>query len=104
MSIYPSINFHKIGWLANNSRGTIADSMYNAFESAEKIAKFRPNTTSNSSKSFRFEEHMMRLGFDSFISFDDWKLIDENERSQGRYKNKTRVKFSSIEAIDHLLH
>jgi len=97
------------GWVKNGPKGVIANTMTDAFWCADTItqdwlanAPFL-NTTAGEETSTGLgwdgiKEHVLQKGVRP-ISWADWQRIDNAERERGKSRNKTREKFTSVDAM-----
>ena len=86
------------GWVKRGPAGVIANTMEDAFDTAESITKDWEN------------EELFMSGTDGWdalqkdaaaknlrpINWENWKKIDEAEKERGKAKGKEREKFTSI--------
>lgn len=82
------------GWCAHGPRGVIVDTQQQSIFVADQIASdFAHNRKSIASGvEMILEERKV-----PFISWDAWKLIDQQERDQGKLSGKVREKFTTFE-------
>jgi len=91
------------GWVKRGPTGIIANTMEDAFQSAEVIAndwhshvvfmRDKTNSPRNGWESLRHEAEQRGC---RRVSWQDWKKIDAAEREIGRKKGKKREKFTRI--------
>lgn len=86
------------GWVKRGPAGVIANTMEDAFDTAESIANdweneqpFMPGTNGWDALQEDAATKSLRR-----VSWDDWKTIDAAEKERGKAKGKVREKFTSI--------
>ena len=86
------------GWVKRGPAGVIANTMEDAFDTAETIAKDweskRPFMSGGQGWDV-LKEEVERKGLRS-VSWSDWQKIDVVERERGKEKGKEREKFASV--------
>lgn len=89
------------GWVKRGPAGVIANTMEDAFDTAESIAKdwgskepFMSGTDGWDALQEDAARKVLRP-----VSWDDWKKIDAAEKERGKAKGKEREKFTSIPDI-----
>jgi adrenodoxin-NADP+ reductase len=94
------------GWVKRGPTGVIASTMQDAFTSADVIAHDWENNVPFLNDT-NGESQSTRLGWEGLkeevkskgvrpLSWADWKIIDEAERTRGKAKGKEREKFASV--------
>lgn len=94
MSLSCPANVYATGWCAHGPRGVIVDTQQQSIFVADQIsADFAHNRKSVASGvGMLLAERKV-----PFISWDAWKLIDHQERDQGKLTGKIREKFTTFE-------
>ncbi|CAL2040876.1 unnamed protein product [Caenorhabditis brenneri] len=94
MSLSCPANVYATGWCAHGPRGVIVDTQQQSIFVADQItADFAHNRKSVASGvGMLLAERKV-----PFISWDAWKLIDQQERDQGKLTGKIREKFTTFE-------
>ena len=89
------------GWVKRGPAGVIANTMEDAFDTAESIAQDWENQQPFMSGTDGWEALQEDAGVKSLrpVSWDDWKKIDVVERFRGKAKGKPREKFTSIPTL-----
>lgn len=94
MSISCAANVYATGWCAHGPRGVIVDTQQQSIFVADQItADFAHNRKSIASG----VEILLTERKVPFISWDAWKLIDQQEKDQGKLTGKIREKFTTFE-------
>lgn len=87
-------NVYATGWCAHGPRGVIVDTQQQSIFVADQItADFSHNRKSVASG----VEMLLAERKVPFISWDAWKLIDQQERDQGKLTGKIREKFTTFD-------
>ena len=86
------------GWVKRGPAGVIANTMEDAFDTADSIAQDWENEEPFMSgtggwNGLREDATVKRL---RSVSWNDWKKIDEVEKEKGKFRGKEREKFTSI--------
>lgn len=87
------------GWVKRGPAGVIANTMEDAFDTAESIAEDWENKEpfmSGTEGWDALQEDAITKGLRP-VSWDNWKRIDIAEKERGRAKGKAREKFTSIQ-------
>ena len=86
------------GWVKRGPAGVIANTMEDAFDTAESIAKDWENKELFMSGTKGWEALKKDAATKSLrpVSWDKWKKIDAAEKERGETKGKEREKFTSI--------
>ena len=86
------------GWVKRGPAGVIANTMEDAFDTAESIAKDWGNKEPFMSGANGWDALREDAATQSLrpVTWDDWKKIDEAEKERGKAKGKKREKFTSI--------
>lgn len=92
------------GWLARGPNGVIATTMFNAFQTAETIARdyliarAASKGVSRAPSSTPELPDLTRQGFgnEKVVSWEDWQAIDAEERRIGSRLGKEREKFVTV--------
>ena len=92
------------GWLKCGPKGVIANTMYDAFETAEMIVSdikqnkpmLSDGTIKQGSKAIIPILHQRGI---RTISYKDWKKIEEKENEAGKVKHKPREKFGRVKDV-----
>ena len=86
------------GWVKRGPAGVIANTMEDAFDTAESIAKDWENKEPFMSGANGWDALREAAATKSLrpVSWDDWKKIDAAEKRRGNAKGKEREKFASI--------
>ena len=82
------------GWCAHNPSGVIAQTQSQAVAVADEIAKDLKNYSSDGQRPgsvSKLEERKV-----AFLTFSDWKYVDECERMMGRILGKLREKIQNV--------
>ena len=89
------------GWVKKGPVGVIANTMEDAFDTAESIAQDWEDQQPFMSGTDGWEALREDAGVKSLrpISWDDWKRIDVIEKDRGKAKGKPREKFTSIPTL-----
>lgn len=89
------------GWVKRGPTGVIANTMEDAFATAEAISKdwhsgapFLPGGQGWPALKKETDSKGVRT-----VSWDDWRKIDTAERARGKEKGKEREKFTNIEEM-----
>lgn len=92
------------GWVKRGPTGVIASTMTDAFATAESIAmdwvgkkKFLNGRSEERRDGWEGLEGEAKSKGLRRVSWEDWKKIDDVEKSNGRIKGKERVKFTTVE-------
>lgn len=90
-----------VGWIKRGPSGIIGTNKPDAIESAERFledleagAALQPRDTSDEGVL-----EMVRRRKPTFISFDEWKILDEIELQRGADSGRSRVKFTTVEEM-----
>ena len=89
------------GWVKRGPAGVIANTMEDAFDTAESISKDWENKQpfmSGGKGWDALKEEASKRNLRS-VMWGDWQKIDAAERSKGKAIGKEREKFSSIEGM-----
>ena len=90
------------GWIKRGPTGVIGTNKQDAVETVHRLLeaflqeKIEPRQTSNSSEI----ESLLESRNVDYVSFEDWKLLDEHETETGLAQDRPRVK---VTAIDEML-
>ena len=86
------------GWVKRGPAGVIANTMEDAFDTAESIAQDWENKEPFMSGTSGWDALQEDAAVKSLrpVSWDDWKKIDAVETEKGKAKGKEREKFTSI--------
>ena len=86
------------GWVKRGPAGVIANTMEDAFDTAESIAKDWENMELFMSGTKGWEALQNDTATKSLrpVSWDKWKKIDVAEKERGKTNGKEREKFTSI--------
>ena len=90
------------GWCAHNPSGVIAQTQSQAVAVADEIAKDFKNYSSDHPRSGSVTK--LRERQVAFLTFSDWKYIDECERMMGRILGKLREKIQNVSEFVKLGH
>jgi adrenodoxin-NADP+ reductase len=83
------------GWLARGPTGVIANTMYDAFSTAETIAHDATTFVWGSSKLPDLNRDEL-AGNKPIVTWADWERIDAEERKRGERLGKEREKFTNV--------
>lgn len=89
------------GWVKRGPAGVIANTMEDAFDTAESIAEDWKNKKpfmSGTEGWDALQEDAVAKSLRA-VNWNDWKRIDTAEKERGRAKGKVREKFTSIPAM-----
>lgn len=86
------------GWVKRGPAGVIANTMEDAFDTAESIAKDWENQETFLSGTNGWDALQGSVATKSLrpVSWDSWKKIDVAEKERGKAKGKEREKFANI--------
>lgn len=86
------------GWVKRGPAGVIANTMEDAFDTAESIAQDWENEETFMSGTGGWDALQRETAARRLrpVSWDDWKKIDVVEKERGKAKSKEREKFTSI--------
>ena len=89
------------GWVKRGPAGVIANTMEDAFDTAESIAKDWENKEPFIPGANGWDELREAAATQALraVSWDDWRKIDAAEKRRGKAKGKEREKFTSISAM-----
>jgi adrenodoxin-NADP+ reductase len=93
------------GWVKRGPTGVIANTMEDAFATAEAISKdwcngasFLPGGQGWPAVKREMDDKGIRT-----VSWDDWRKIDAAERARGKERGKAREKFTTVEEMLNVL-
>jgi adrenodoxin-NADP+ reductase len=86
------------GWLKTGATGVIATTMYDSFQTAECILDDLSESTSTSF-SARDETEKWLKSKKRIVTFEEWKLVEQEEKRRGALKGKTIEKFSDWKSV-----
>lgn len=86
------------GWLKTGATGVIATTMYDSFQTAECILDDLSESTSTSF-SARDETEKWLKSKKRIVTFEEWKLVEQEEKRRGALKGKTIEKFSDWTSV-----
>ena len=86
------------GWVKRGPAGVIANTMEDAFDTAESIAQDWENEETFMSGTGGWDALQRETAVKRLrpVSWDDWKIIDALEKERGKAQSKEREKFTSI--------
>ena len=86
------------GWVKRGPAGVIANTMEDAFDTAESIAQDWENNQPFMSGTDGWDTLQEEAGVKSLrrVSWDEWKKIDKMEKERGKAKGKEREKLTSV--------
>jgi len=88
------------GWLATGPRGVIVDTMTEAFQVGQNVAKdLEASGTDGSKEGHTGLTRLLSERGVKFVGFDDWEAVDGVERASGEAKGKPREKLTDVESI-----
>lgn len=82
------------GWCAHGPRGVIVDTQQQSIFVADQIASDFAHTRHSTAPGVELILNERKV---PFISWDAWKMIDQQERDQGKLTGKIREKFTTFE-------
>uniref|UniRef100_A0A1I7TE43 NADPH:adrenodoxin oxidoreductase, mitochondrial n=1 Tax=Caenorhabditis tropicalis TaxID=1561998 RepID=A0A1I7TE43_9PELO len=94
MDISCPANVYATGWCAHGPRGVIVDTQQQSIFVADQIAS---DFAHNRKRIAPGIELILKERKIPFISWDAWKLIDQQERDKGKLTGKIREKFTTFE-------
>ncbi len=104
----PILGEYVVGWIKRGPTGVIGTNKPDSVETVnmllEDMPKFAPLNPVNATQ--ESVEQLIKLRKPNYVSYPDWRLLDELERQNGEAQGRPRVKFSRIEdmlsALDQL--
>jgi ferredoxin--NADP+ reductase len=88
-----------VGWIKRGPTGVIGTNKPDAVETVnmlvEDMPKFAPLNPVNATQ--EAVEQLIKMRKPNYVSYPDWRLLDELERQNGELQGRPRVKFSRIE-------
>src|SRR5258708_7828667 len=104
----PIMGEYVVGWIKRGPTGVLGTNKPDSVETVnmllEDMPKFAPLNPVNATQ--ESVEQLIKLRKPNYVSYPDWRLLDELERQNGEAQGRPRVKFSRIEdmlsALDQL--
>ena len=90
-----------VGWIRRGPSGIIGTNKPDAIETAECILEDLRSQNDLQPEDTRIDAiiDLVRSRKPTFITFDDWKILDEIERQRGAESGRSRVKFTTVEEM-----
>ena len=94
-------NTYVAGWIKTGPRGVIASTMFDSFETAESLLEdiAIERIELKQLGAWNRIEDKLREKCHRWTTFNDWRKLDEIEKSLGSEKGKIREKIGSIEEM-----